>query len=550
VAQTGSEVVLSPGEQTATNPELVTSAQQAVSWSPNAETYIEMLASLAELEKQIAELPSEPMRTQPRLLEYLPPNTIVYGAVPNLTNAIGQAMGLIEQQSLENPAFSQWWNSPSGQGLKQLINRIESFTYLLGDEVVYGCSLRETGTIEMVFAEVQPGKQAELASALDALPGPGGQSPFYRLVDSLMVLSRSPEHLEWLIANLGQGASSPFAAEIAARYQRGAGWMFAMDMNSIPLPEAMPPDFIGAQQVKYLFLERRNPQGVEENEMTLLFNGPRMGLASFLADSGSGGAAEYITGDAVAAIYAATREPQQLFDELTDRFSRFSPKFRENLALAESEIGINFSNDLIRAFGTESAFALEGISATGPSWTFALLVNDPDTIELSMRRIADSVNGKLAAAGKTERIAIDQETVDGRTWTTIRTLQSPTAATWTYDRGYMIAASDRGTAIRALAARSGGSSLVWSPEFQQQLSGPAGLHPSGFAWLNTKGAFQNLAALAPNPAIKEIISGREPILVVFRATPEQIRAVSRTRISGLIMNIMLMQGLGRVQAGS
>ncbi len=550
VAQTGSEVLLSPGEQSATNPALVSSVQQAVSWSPDAETYIEMLASLADLEQKIATLPAQPMRTQSFLLGCLPPNTVVFGAVPNLTDTISQAMSLVEQQSFENPAFGQWWNSASGEELKQLIHRIESVSPLLGDELVYGYSLGEPGKAEkvpMVLAEVQPGKQEELASALNSLAEAGVKPLSYRMVDSLMVLSESPEYLDWLTANLGKGASSPFADEIATRYRRGAGWMLGMDMNSIiSLPEDAVPDFIGMQQVKYLFLERRNPQGAEENEMTLSFNGPRMGLASFLADSGSGGAAEYITGDALAAIYAATREPKQLFDELTERLSAFSPEFRENLASAEFEIGMDFSNDLIRAFGTESAFALEGISTSGPVWTLALLVNDPDTVDLAMQRLADCINAKLAAAGKGDRISIMQESIDGRTWTTMSILQSPITIAWTYDRGYMIAASDRGTAIRALAARDGGSSLVWSPSFQQQLSVTSGLHPSGFAWLNTRGAFENFAGLVRNPTIEELISARDPILVVFDATAEQIRAISRTRLSGVIMDIMLMQGLGRM----
>ena len=82
------------------------------------------------------------------------------------------------------------------------------------------------------------------------------------------------------------------------------------------------------------------------------------------------------------------------------------------------------------------------------------------------------------------------------------------------------------------------------------MSGSAGLHPSGFAWLNTKGAFQSYAALVTNPAIRNLITERDPILVAFSATEEQIRAVSRTRLSGLIMDMMLLQGLSRVQAGS
>jgi hypothetical protein len=40
----------------------------------------------------------------------------------------------------------------------------------------------------------------------------------------------------------------------------------------------------------------------------------------------------------------------------------------------------------------------------------------------------------------------------------------------------------------------------------------------------------------------------DPILVVFDGTPEQIHASSRTRISGLIMDVMLLENLSRVQS--
>jgi hypothetical protein len=78
----------------------------------------------------------------------------------------------------------------------------------------------------------------------------------------------------------------------------------------------------------------------------------------------------------------------------------------------------------------------------------------------------------------------------------------PVGIIWTYDGGYLIAGSDRGVAERAIATRNGGSPLIWSPEFLGQLPSSAGLHPSAFAWLNTKGALGILPALTSNPAIK------------------------------------------------
>ena len=113
----------------------------------------------------------------------------------------------------------------------------------------------------------------------------------------------------------------------------------------------------------------------------------------------------------------------------------------------------------------------------------------------------------------------------------------------------MVAASDRASAERAIATRNGGSPLVWSPEFLGQLPSSAGLHPSAFAWLNPKGALEILSAVTTNPAVSELLAGRDPILVVFDGTPEQIHAASRTRISGLIMDVMLLQNLGQAMGG-
>jgi hypothetical protein len=464
-------------------------------------------------------------------------------------------MGFADQQSVENPAFGQWWNSSAGQSLKQLIARVETVTHLFGDEIVYGFSLGVAGASEkfpMILAEVQPGKQAELADALKMLAGQMGQTSLsYHLTDSLLVFSDSQTHLQWLVSGLGQGGVTPFTEEIAKRYQRGIGWMLGMDLNSmVSLSGAAADDFVNAQQIKHLFLERHETQGAEDNEMSITFKGPRMGMASFLANSGSGGAAEYIPGDIIAAAYISTREPRQMFDEMMALISRSSPTSTGELAAVEAKLGISFANDLAASLGTESAFGLENLTLTGPVWIMAGMVNDPPKLEATIQKLVDGLNAELANSGQTQRITISQETVDGRTWTTLKPASVPVSITWTYDRGYIVAASDRGAALRALATRNGGSPLVYASVFQEQLSASAGLHPSGFVWLNTKGALQNFANMVPNPAIRSLIAERDPILVAFSATTEQIRAASRTRLSGLIMDLMLLRGLSQIKTGS
>jgi hypothetical protein len=558
VAQPGSETLLSPGEQAASNQALISSVQEAISWSPDAETYIGILASLAHIEKQIAGLPSPALRTQSKLLRYLPPNTVVYGAMPNIGNTINQAMGFADQQSAENPAFGQWWNSSNSRSLKQLLAQVETVTHLFGDEIVYGYSQGVADSSEkfpLILTQVQSGKQADLTAALNALAGHIGASALpYHLTDNLLVLSDSPQHLQLLLGSLGQGTSTPFIQEIAARYQHGAGWLLGIDIESISsqarTPGAAGSDFVGAHQTKHLFLERRDSQGAEENAVTLTFKGPRMGMASFLANSGSGGAAEYIPSDVIAAGYVSTREPKQMFEEMLSLTTQSDPSVLGRLAQVESALGVSFSNDLAASVGTESAIGVESLSTKGPVWIMAVLVNNPATLDNSIRRLAEAWNAESAKEGKAQRITVGQETTNGRTWTSIKSSSAPLTIVWTYDRGYMVAGSDRAATLRAIATRNGGSPLVWSQEFQQQLSGSSGLHPSGFAWLNTKGAFQGYAALVPNPAIRNLITERDPILIVFGATEEQIRAISRTRLSGLIMDMMMLQGLNKMQAGT
>ena len=95
--------------------------------------------------------------------------------------------------------------------------------------------------------------------------------------------------------------------------------------------------------MKYLFVEQRAPAGAEENEVTLVFDGARKGMASWLADAGSGGVAEYLPADSLLAGYVSMREPWQLFQEFTalmmeheESFEAAWPRWTRNSARASS----------------------------------------------------------------------------------------------------------------------------------------------------------------------------------------------------------------------
>ena len=296
VNQPGTEVVLRPGQQAASNRALATSVEAAISWSPEASAYLELLASFVKIDRQLAEMSPGELRTSSALLSYLPAGAFVYGAVPNLGGKIGQALVLAEQQASENAAFGAWWNSEMGVELRQIVDRVQSVSSLLGDEVVF--SVGSAGTpikdeVPMVIARVQPGKRAELAITLEGLFARTNEAvQSYSVTDDLMVVSNSPAHLTWALGHLGQGASSPFAAAVGDRYRRGAGWLIGVDAAPViemaSGDDAPPVELAAMVGMKYLFLEQRAPAGAEENEVTLVFEGARRGMGSWLADAGSG----------------------------------------------------------------------------------------------------------------------------------------------------------------------------------------------------------------------------------------------------------------------
>src|SRR3954452_7624866 len=554
VNQPGRAVPLRPGDQAASIPALATSVATSVSWSPDAKNYLELLGSLVKIERELANFPAE-LRTKSALLSYVPAGTVVYGTVANPGLTIDRALSLAEEQSAQNTTFGAWWNSETGRLLKQMTDRIQSVNSLLGDEIVFCATVPALNDpVPIVVARVQPGKRAELSSALDGLFATAGESPAsYSVSDDMVIVSNSPSHLTWALAHQGQGEGSPFAAAITERYERGVGWLIGMDAPPLVTmaagDDAPPVKLEGRMGMKYIFLEQRAPAGAVENEVTFGFQGARTGMGSWLADAGSGGAAEYLPSDALVAGYVSTREPQQLFEEFTAQITKADPDFQRGHTTLDEKLGAGFVQNLASALGTEAAFALTGLSTSGPTWVMTSVANNPSVIDGSLQKVVDTFNAELGRDEQAKRIVLSEESSGGRTWSTLKPGGLPVGITWTYDRGYFVAGSDRGSAERAIATRDGGSQLVWSPEFLAQLPSSSGLHPSAFAWLNAKGALGLLSALTTNPAVKELVAGRDPILVVCDGTAERIHIASRTRISGLIMDVMMLQTLGAPPAG-
>ncbi len=548
VNQPGHDRLLSPGEQAVSNPALATSVATAVSWSPEAPEYLQLLASFAKVGDRMTQALS-PLRTNAALLSYLPAGAFVYGAVPNPGGNISEGVLAAEQQAFENAAFRAWWTSDTALQLRRIVDRAQSVSSMLGDEVVFSVAAAAPGDeVPMVIARVQPGKRAALADELAGLFAEAHESsPSYSVTDERIVISDSSSHLAWAVNHLGQGAGSPFAAAIGDRYVRGAGWLVGVDV--VPVIEmasadnAPPVDLARLVGLRYLFFEQRAANGAEENEVTAMFQDARSGIASWLADAGSGGAAEFLPADALVAGYVSMRQPAQLFQEFTTLMSKQQPSFESELNALEQKLGAGFAANLSAAMGTEAAFAVQGFTLTGPTWVTVALVNDPTVVDSSIGKLVDACNAEVAPSDPSKGCVVDHDTAGGLVWNTLKSGSVPVSVSWTYYGGYLVVASDRGTGERAIATKNAGASLIWSSSFQAQLPASAGLHPSAFAWLNAKGALDVFSSLTGSSAATSLLGGRDPVLMVFDGKPDQIHLASRTRVSSVAIDAMLLGSL-------
>ena len=549
VAQPSGTSLLKPGQTAASTPALQgVTVKQTIEWSKDSGKYIALLGEFASIEKQLAALPGAPLRTQAALLSALPPGITVYAAAPNLNDTIREAVRLAEQRAGESPVFQEWWTSEPSRQLRAAIDQLQGVTPLLGDEMVFALARNGQERIPVLLAAVKPGSADALKQALTRLLPVGEMPGFYRVSDTLLTFSDSAAHLDWVLANAGQGASSPFAAEITTHYQRGAGWLVGLDMSGLRDAGAPPATAAAIGGVKYVFFEQRATPAGEENEALLAFSGPRTGFASWLAPAGASGAAEYISSDAALVFSASTREPLQLFDEILAQATKLKPGAAEELKKAEDKLGVSFGDDIAASLGTDFAAAVERPAIPIPGWVAAVEVYKPATLDSVLRRMVDVYNGELQPEDQARKLEFVQETVNGRAWNTIRANVAGLSFTWTHHSGYMVAGADRALVERAIATREGGFPLVRTAAFTRQMPASTGVHPSGFVWVNVQGALADVVNALPYPALKNLVAKREPVLVAFNGETERIRAASRTRLTSLVLDAMMAGAAGGAES--
>ncbi|HWW75611.1 MAG TPA: hypothetical protein VNZ44_09455, partial [Pyrinomonadaceae bacterium] len=489
---------------------------QEVAWSRSAARYTQLAASLTGLRNDInARVPRPGVRYSSRFLDLVPEGTVLYAALPNLSQRLSDSYRVMQERINQNPALKEWWKK-EGQGAEadRIVGRVREFGTYLGDEVVVSVGLdakNEPGNVLVLgelknAAEFRPFLEREiarlaredrnapairivddpLAAAAQANGSAGKDEIFVWIRNDLFAASPQVESLRRLATTLDDTSANRFVGtsfhtRLTEVYREGAGLVVAADLEKLvgevaheegdkPGGAERAEGFrrLGLASLKHLVIEQKDVNEKTQSRAVLTFNEPRRGIASWLAAPGAMGSLEFVSPDANVATAFVVKEPELLVDDLLGFLETVQPDLRRQLREIEAQQGIEIRRDLAAPLGGEFAFAIDGPLLPTPSWKMIVEVDDQQHLQSSLERVVEKLNAWAAQNGKAG-LRWENTTEGGRTVYTLRSADFGLEVHYTFANGYLVVTPSRALLANALKYRESGVTLLRSPRFRETM---------------------------------------------------------------------------------
>jgi hypothetical protein len=558
--------------------------QNEIAWSRDSARYLALLGDFAILQKQIEAIPGPGLRYSSDLLPYVPDNTAVYAAIPNLAATLGEASQLFQDRLQQSPALRSWWKEQQrgkGPKLADVMDQLKTFSSYLGDEIVFAVAKDgSTYSAPVVLARVrQPGLESFLQSearrintdhaqtALQIVHDPSAVSaspnrPFLVYVNNDMLIA-SPDvaELQRAVTRVQQSTPShftetPLYQQILRSYQQGAGWLFCADMEQIVAQHVhdggnnqLPP---GIGDVRYLMMERREVGGKTENRAALTFASDRRGMASWLAAPASMGGLEFISPDASMVNSLVIKNPRSIVEDIFQMIGSADTHFTQELSEFETKAGVSVLDDITAPLGGEVTFAFDGPVLPTPRWKLVFEVYDPGTLQSTIGKLVESFNREASQTGGS--LQLTQRQVGSQVYYTLVNSKQPNLEIdYTYVDSYLIAGPDISTLSRAIRDRQAGNTLTHSQTFQALLPSDGYTNFSAIFYHNIGPVvgplveqIKAVGALTPQQqkSIATLQENTRPGLIYVYGEPQRIVVASDTGFMGFDLGTLLTMGQG------
>jgi hypothetical protein len=537
-------------------------------WSQNSADYLALLNALSGLQKDLQAIPGPGLRYSSQLPQYLPADTFVYAAIPNLGGTITEAKKLFDSRLAESAPLRQWWAqqdiAKNGE-FDRMVDQVSSLSGYLGNEIVVavGGDVAGQHAGPVILAEIkQPGLAAYLTSTLPAdahvaivtaaSPASGGSALFIDLDHNVLVASPSAEQMKRVENVIEKSAAggftgTPFFARIQQVYSSGAGYFLAANLEQIAaksVSHAKSNLPAGLDNIQYLVLERKESNGDMEMRAALSFDGNRQGVASWLAAPSPVGSLDFVSPDASFAVSMVVKNPRVMMQELIGLASGADGDFTRELAEFQARSGVNLLDDVAAPLGSDVTFALDGAILPIPAWKLMIEVNDPNHLQQTLTQFVQRFNQELA--GTAGKLILASEQVNGRTFYSLSSEKAPAlAAHYTFVDGYLLASSSEANVLTAIQNKQAGHILADSPNFRAKL--PADGYPnfSAMVYSNMGSSLGDLAKqLKTQQSFTSLLTHGGSGLVCVYGEPDSIVAAARGSFLGFDLGTLvdLQQG--------
>jgi hypothetical protein len=144
------ESILHPGDQGVSNAAIDrVPVRDEVAWSRNAAKYATLVDQLSAMRRDLNQIARPGVRYSSRFLDLVPENTVLYAALPNISEQLVESHKIMEERIKQNPALAEWWGKTHGNGGgamdDKIIERVREFGSYLGDEIVVAAGMDAKG---------------------------------------------------------------------------------------------------------------------------------------------------------------------------------------------------------------------------------------------------------------------------------------------------------------------------------------------------------------------------------------------------------------------
>jgi ferric-dicitrate binding protein FerR (iron transport regulator) len=568
VAHAGIHTMLHPGDQLATSDNLAPEPlDQQFAWSPEHEKYVGMMAQLANVEHQIAQIPFPEPRYSSDLLTRVPADTQLYVSIPNLGEFLQEANTIFQNQLNASPDLRAWWTRGHAQNpdeLNQLVTKIHDVSQYLGNEVVLiGAGQADGKTVALLADVTKSGLKDELkqiagdASKLTVLDPDSlasadssqnaGKGMYALVRDHEAVFAHDIATLKKLNVQLDAGSSGfadgDFGKQMAAAYTRGAGILLGANLQAMLQNTKQTAsgsdkkrglESTGLGDVQYLIAEHRETNGMPANHLNLQFTGTRQRVASWLASPGPIGSLDFVSPNASAAVATLTKDPAAIADDLMAMASQKKGQ-GVNWSEIDAKLQIDVRNDLMANLGGDFTLALDGPVLPTPSWKMVIEVNNASALESTLEKLVLAIHNQ-AQGTQAHVLTIEQSTVDSTVYYTIRDVTAgAVVAEYTYANGFMVLGPNRAIVMDALKTQASGNSLSRSAAFRTSLPRDENENYSSVAYQNLSPVLTPLLSQFTGEAaeaIQKLAADSRPTVICAWGKDNRIEAASDSRLFG------------------